>query len=70
VKSTREIAKLVGIGTNTLEVWLRDGKIPAPKMLRIGQKQFRNWTKKDIAQIRKYKAANYRKGRGRKKKAN
>lgn len=66
--STLEVAKLVKVSSRTLERWLVEGKIPSPKMLRIGEKQFRKWTKKDVAKIRKYKAKNYRKGRGRKKK--
>jgi excisionase family DNA binding protein len=66
--STLEVADLVGVSSRTLERWLVEGKIQAPKMLRVGEKQFRDWTKKDVARIRKYKAANYRKGRGRKKK--
>ena len=67
--STLEVAKLVKISGRTLERWLVGGKIAAPKLFRVGGKQFRNWTKKDIARIRKFRAANYRKGRGRKKKA-
>jgi excisionase family DNA binding protein len=67
VISSKEAAKLVGISDATLERWLAEKKIAAPRMFRVGGKEFRRWTKKDIARIRKYKAANYRKGRGRKK---
>ena len=34
--------------------------------MQIGQGSFRRWTNADLERIRKYKAQNYRKGRGRK----
>jgi hypothetical protein len=42
-------------------------KVPAPKTIRFGKSEFRDWTDRDVEQVRKYKAAHYRKGRGRKK---
>jgi len=66
--STAEVAKKVGIDRATLERWLASGKIARPKSLRIGEKEFRDWTDVDVERVRKYKQKNYRKGRGRKPK--
>jgi excisionase family DNA binding protein len=66
--STEEVAKQVGIGRVTLERWLANGKLRAPKMIKYGRNRFRNWTTADVKRVVKYKAAHYRKGRGRKPK--
>jgi hypothetical protein len=66
-RSTLEVAKLVGIGKNTLLTWLRDGKIAEPKRVSQGGITVRLWSDRDVARVHKYKEANYRKGRGRKK---
>jgi excisionase family DNA binding protein len=65
--STDEVAAIVGIGPATLERWLAEGKLDAPGSIRFGKRQFRNWTKRDIARVKAFKAKFYRKGRGRKK---
>jgi excisionase family DNA binding protein len=66
--STLDVARRVGISRATLERWIASEKIPAPKMIRFGRDEFRNWTAKDVERVRKYKQNNYRKGRGRKPK--
>ena len=66
--STREVAKLVGVHPITLERWLAGSKARAPKLLRVGGRVVRLWTSRDIARLKHYKAAHYRKGRGRKRK--
>jgi len=66
ILSTAEVAKKAGIDRATLERWLANQKIARPKLLRIGEKEFRNWTAEDVARVRKFKQENYRKGRGRK----
>jgi excisionase family DNA binding protein len=66
--STLDVAGRVGISRATLERWIAKGKVPAPKMIRFGRDEFRNWTAKDVERVRKYKQKNYRKGRGRKPK--
>jgi len=66
--STEEVAKQVGIGRVTLERWLASGNLRPPKMIRYGRNEFRNWTPADVERVRKYKTANYGKGRGRKAK--
>jgi predicted site-specific integrase-resolvase len=66
--STQDVARKVGINRVTLERWLSSGKVEAPKIVRFGKNEFRNWTAADVERVRKYKQENYRKGRGRKAK--
>ena len=66
--STQDVARKVGINRVTLERWLSSGKVEAPKTVRFGKNEFRNWTPADVERVRKYKHENYRKGRGRKPK--
>ncbi len=66
--STEEVAKTIGVSKSTLERWLSEGKIKAPKPLRVGRKIFRFWTDRDIERVMRYKEKCYWKGRGRKKK--
>jgi excisionase family DNA binding protein len=66
--STLDVARQIGISRATLERWIANGKVPAPKMIRFGRDEFRNWTTKAVESVRKYKQENYRKGRGRKAK--
>lgn len=65
--TTPEVADLTGIHLRTLHRWLDRGAIPEPKRSRIRGLTFRLWTPRDVARVKKYKAAHYRKGRGRKK---
>jgi excisionase family DNA binding protein len=67
--STKEIAAQVGIHRVTLEEWLRKGKVYPPKKVQIGGQTYRLWTDVDVERLRQFKTKNYRKGRGRKKKA-
>jgi predicted site-specific integrase-resolvase len=64
--STQDVARKLGINRVTLERWLSGGKVKAPKTVRFGKSEFRNWTAEDVARVRKFKQENYRKGRGRK----
>lgn len=66
--STQDVARKVGINRVTLERWLSNGKVKAPKTVRFGKNEFRNWTAADVERVRKFKERNYRKGRGRKPK--
>jgi DNA-binding transcriptional MerR regulator len=67
--STRQVARMVGINRSTLVAWLLSGKIKEPRRIRNGGIDARVWTARDVERVRKWKAAHYRKGRGRKKKA-
>ena len=66
-RSTREVAKLVGVHLATLEEWLSKKKVKSPKTIQVGAKSYRLWTDRDLRRVRLYKEKFYRKGRGRKK---
>ena len=66
--STAEVARIVGISKKTLLRWLWDKKIAEPKRRANGGQDVRLWSARDVERARHYKEANYRKGRGRKKK--
>ena len=66
--STSEAARECGIHHITLQRWVSEGKVPAPRKQRVGGVVVRLWTDRDVERLRKFKAAHYRKGRGRKKK--
>ncbi len=65
--STGQVVKMAGIGRVTLWRWLRTGKIKEPRRIRNGGVDARVWTARNVERVKKYKAAHYRKGRGRKK---
>jgi predicted site-specific integrase-resolvase len=66
--STKWVAGIVGINRVTLQRWLLSGKLAEPRRISSGGVDLRIWTDRDVERVRKYKAANYRKGRGRKPK--
>jgi excisionase family DNA binding protein len=57
--STVEVAKLLGIGNDTLHRWIHTKKVPAPPVQSVGGLGIRLWTKADIKQVRRYKAEHY-----------
>jgi hypothetical protein len=65
--STQEVADIVGVDKQTLLRWLWADKVPEPEVYESGGVKLRNWSHRDIERVRAYKEANYRKGRGRKK---
>jgi excisionase family DNA binding protein len=69
--TTVQVAKLLGIGRDTIYRWMRAKKIRGSRVIRVGTGdsfQVRYWTDRDVARIKKYMQQNYRKGRGRKPK--
>ncbi|MGD0921686.1 MAG: helix-turn-helix domain-containing protein [Terriglobia bacterium] len=66
--STEQVAKALGIHRVTLQRWLSGGKVKASLSMPMSGRTLWRWTDRDVERVRKYKAANYRKGRGRKKK--
>ncbi len=66
--STVQVARKLKIAQQTLHRWMRAGKVKAPPKRKITGVTVRVWTPRDVERVRKYKAAHYRKGRGRKKK--
>jgi len=67
--STKRVAQLVGIHWMTLYRWLEQGKVRPSIVVPLNGRSIRRWTDRDVERVKKFKAANYRKGRGRKKKA-
>ena len=66
--STEEAAKLVGVHRVTLQGWLSEGKVrPSQGVPMKGGRTLWRWTRADVKKLREYKAAHYRKGRGRKR---
>ncbi len=51
----------------TLHRWLAAGKVRASQAFPMNGRTLWRWTDADVEKVRKYKAAHYRKGRGRKK---
>lgn len=68
--STKEAAKRAGIHWVTLHRWLADKKarpnIQPSIGVRTNGSTLWRWTAADVERVLKYKAMNYRKGRGRK----
>jgi excisionase family DNA binding protein len=67
--STREAAAMLGITQATLSTYIKEGKIPAPKILQIGRRTVHSWSESEIERVRKLlpKIANGRKTRYKKK---
>ena len=51
--STRDVAKKLGMHYITLQRYISSGKIPVPKIIKIGGSSVRAWTEKDIEKVRK-----------------
>lgn len=66
--STAQVAKEIGVHKFTLLSWLRSGRVREPRRVKQAGQEIRIWTDRDVERVRKFKAANYRKGRGRKPK--
>jgi hypothetical protein len=66
--STAKVAAEIGVSKLTLTRWLKAGKVKEPRRITQGGIELRLWTNRDVERVRKYKEANYRKGRGRKPK--
>jgi predicted site-specific integrase-resolvase len=66
--STEDMARGLGIHRVTLQRWLSAGKVRASLSMPMRGRTLWRWTDRDVERVRKFKAANYRKGRGRKKK--
>ena len=65
---TGQVARMLSIHKVTLQRWLLSGKVPEPKRIRVNGGETRIWTARDVERVRKWKAAHYWEGRGRKKK--
>lgn len=67
--STRQAAKKLGITQATLSRYVMAGKVPAPKVVSVGDFRVHSWTEEEVEQLRKLlpKIANGRKTRYKKK---
>jgi predicted DNA-binding transcriptional regulator AlpA len=68
--TTQQAALKLGIGLSTLIRHIVNDKVPAPKSTKIGKRDVRAWTERDIERVRDLlpKIENGRKTRYRKKK--
>ena len=67
--ATAEAAKAVGIDRITLQRWIRDRKVKAPKPVVRDGRAVRFWSGADIEKLLEIKKRIHRKGRGRKPKS-
>jgi predicted DNA-binding transcriptional regulator AlpA len=65
MKSSEQVAKLIGISNACLSRYIRDGKVAAPPETMAGGMRMRLWSESDIEGLRKVlpKIANGRKTR-------
>jgi len=57
--STIEVARLLGIGNDTLHRWIHTKRVPAPPLQSVGGLSIRLWTKADVENVREYKRKHY-----------
>ncbi|MBZ5507266.1 MAG: helix-turn-helix domain-containing protein [Acidobacteriia bacterium] len=51
--STRDVAKKLGMHYITLQRYISSGKIPVPKIIKIGGSSVRAWSEEDVEKVRK-----------------
>jgi excisionase family DNA binding protein len=59
--STLQVAKLLGITSDTLHRWIRERRIEAPPLQSLGGMAVRLWSEDLVEKAKKYKAEQYRK---------
>jgi excisionase family DNA binding protein len=67
--STLQVAKLLGITSDTIYRWIRERRIEAPPLQSLGGMKVRLWPEDFIEKAKKYKAEQYRKKPRKKKRA-
>jgi len=65
--STIQVAELLGITSDTLHRWIREGRVEAPSIRSLGRMRVRIWSEEQVELVRKYKGEHYRKKPNRKK---
>ena len=65
--TTRYAAKEVGISLMTLQRWIANGDIQAPRLQIMNGRATRIWEADDLERLRRLKEKIYCRGRGRKK---
>ena len=66
--TTAEAAIRTGLNRVTLQEWIRQGRVKAPRLVLRNGRAVRLWSQADLKKLRDVKAHTYRRGRGRKKK--
>jgi hypothetical protein len=64
--TTREVAKEIGVGHQTLLRWLYAKQLAEPERMKYGGQNLRLWTKDDLKRARKYKVEGAAKRQSRK----
>jgi hypothetical protein len=64
--TTKQVAKKIGAGYQTMLRWLYARKLAEPERLMLGGASIRLWTKSDLERARKYKIEGAAKRRSRK----
>jgi excisionase family DNA binding protein len=64
--STGEAAAQVRITRATLQEWIKNGKIEAPKVVKVGNVSVRLWTASDIDRLKAVRQKIYQKKRPKK----
>jgi excisionase family DNA binding protein len=55
--TTAEVAAKVGVSRQTLYSWIEEGKITAPKPIKLGQRTMRIWNQVEMEHARKFKGS-------------
>ena len=50
--STRQAAVQLGLTPKTLSRYIAAGKVPAPKIMKVGSASLHGWTEEDIEKVR------------------
>ena len=59
--STIQVAKLLGVTSDTLHRWIREKRIEAPPLQYLAGMKVRVWDEEHVIAARKYKSDQYRK---------
>jgi excisionase family DNA binding protein len=61
--SISETARILQVSVRTIQRWIRDGHIPAPKAEIVSGQLVKSWSEKEITKITEFKTQFYR-GKG------
>jgi len=57
--STAQVARILGIGTDTLHRWLKEKKVATPKLTFVGGVKVRLWSEANLDAAKRYKAEHF-----------